>query len=512
MPTQRLSMRRIREVLRLRHQGLTERVIAQMLGVSNGVVHGYVRRARVAGLSWPLPEGLDDDGLDLLLFPAPMAASQSDRRPIPDWIYVEKELRRRSVTRLLLWEEYRAANPDGFGYTWFCTTFEAWKQRARPSMRQTHIGGEKVFVDFAGDTIDIIDPITGEVRAMKLFVAAMGASNYTYAEACPSESLSDWIGLHANLFRFLGGVPKFVVCDNLKAAVTNPDRYDPGINRTYAEMAAHYGTAILAARPRRPKDKAKVEVAVQIAQRWILARLRNQRFFSLAELNAAIRVLVLELNARQMRGFGSSRAELFAEIDRLKLGELPDQPYVFARWKRCRVAPDYHVEIDGHWYSTPYRLIRELVDVRIADKTVEVFHKGQRIASHARAPNRRGHTTIADHMPSAHRRYGKWTPAGLIAAGEKIGPSTAAFFQAVIAARPHPEQGFRTCLGILSLTRNYDNARVDAACRRGILIKARSVASIRSILKNGLDRAFLDDAPDHQPLRHGNIRGQGYFH
>src|SRR5712675_2314037 len=279
MPTQRLSMRRIREVLRLRHQGLTERVIARTLGVSNGVVHGYVRRARLAGLTWPLPEGMDDEGLELLLFPAPTAASQSDRRPAPDWVYVEKELRRRSVTRLLLWEEYRAANPDGFGYTWFCTTFEAWKQRARPSMRQTHIGGEKVFVDFAGDTIDIFDPITGEVRAMKLFVAAMGASNYTYAEACPSESLPDWIGVHANLFRFLGGVPKFVVCDNLKAAVTNPDRYDPGINRTYAEMAGHYGTAILAARPRRPKDKAKVEVAVQIAQRWILARLRNQASF-----------------------------------------------------------------------------------------------------------------------------------------------------------------------------------------------------------------------------------------
>ena len=237
----------------------------------------------------------------------------------------------RSVTRLLLWEEYRAANPDGFGYTWFCTTFEAWKKRARPTMRQTHMGGEKVFVDFAGDTIDIIDPITGEAHAMKLFVAAMGASNYTYAGACPSESLPDWIGMHANLFRFLGGVPKFVVCDNLKAAVTNPDRYDPGLNRTYAEMASHYGTAILAARPRRPKDKAKVEVAVQIAQRWVLARLRNQRFFSLAELNAAIGMLVVELNARQMRGFGASRAELFAEIDSPKLGKLPDQPYTSLR-------------------------------------------------------------------------------------------------------------------------------------------------------------------------------------
>ena len=484
MPTQRLSMRRIREVLRLRHQGLTERVIARMLGVSNGVVHGYVRRARLAGLTWPLPEGMDDEGLELLLFPAPMAASQSDRRSAPDWVYVEKELRRRSVTRLLLWEEYRAANPDGFGYTWFCTTFEAWKKRARPTMRQTHIGGEKVFVDFAGDTIDIFDSLTGEAHAMKLFVAAMGASNYTYAEACPSENLSDWIGVHTNLFRFLGGVPKFVVCDNLKAAVTNPDRYDPGLNRTYAEMASHYGSAILAARPRHPKDKAKVEVAVQIAQRWILARLRNQRFFSLAELNAAIGMLVVELNARQMRGFGSSRAELFAEIDRPKLGELPNQPYVFARWKRCRVAPDYHVEIDGHWYSTPYRLIRELVDVRIADKTVEIFHKGQRIASHARAPNRRGHTTIADHMPSAHRRHGQWTPGGLIAAGEKSVPRPLPFSRRSSLPGPIPSKAFApasaSCRWPEATTMRASMPLADAASSLRLVPSPRSVRSSRT--------------------------------
>ncbi|MHC2375353.1 transposase [Bradyrhizobium diazoefficiens] len=470
MPTQRLSMRRIKEVLRLKHfQGLPERAIARSVGVSNGVLHSYLSRARSAGLSWPLPEGMTDEDLELLLFPAPRPASQSPQRPVPDWSYIDKELRRRNVTRRLLWEEYRAVNPDGFGYTWFCTTYEAWKGRVRPSMRQIHLGGEKVFVDFAGDTIDIVDPLTGEVQPMKLFVAAMGASNYTYAEACPSESLADWIRAHVNLFTFLSGTPTFVVCDNLKAAVSNPDRYDPGLNRTYAEMASHYGTAILAARPRRPKDKAKVEVAVQIAQRWILARLRNQRFFFRAELNAAIKTLVDELNARQMRGFGSSRAELFAELDKPKLTPLPDQPYAFARWKRCRLAPDYHVEVDGHWYSAPYRLIGELVDARIDDRTVEIFHKGQRIASHARAPNRRGHTTIADYMPSAHRRYGKWTPAAVIAAGERIGPSTAAFFQAVIDARPHPEQGFRTCLGILALVKRVSpdwaaNACATATC------------------------------------------------
>src|SRR5712671_3141279 len=513
MPTQRLSMRRIREVLRLRHQGLTERVIARMLGVSNGVVHGYVRRARLAGLTWPLPEGIDDEGLELLLFPAPAAASQSDRRPAPDWVYVEKELRRRSVTRLLLWEEYRAANPDGFGYAWFCTTFEAWKKRARPSMRQTHIGGEKVFVDFAGDTIDIFDPITGEVRAMKLFVAAMGASNYTYAEACPSESLSDWIGVHANLFRYLGGVPKFVVCDNLKAAVTNPDRYDPGINRTYAEMACHYGTAILAARPRRPKDKAKVEAAVLIVQRWILARLRNQRFFSLAELNVAIRILVGELNVRLMRKLGASRREFFDTIDRPALMPLPAEPYQYAEWRRARVAPDYHVEVQGHFYSVPSSMIRQVVEVRATEATVEVFHRGTRVASHARSGVKRRHTTIPEHMPSAHRRYAFWTPARLMDAAEKIGPSTVALCQAIMRAKPHPEQGFRTCLGILRMEKTFGAQRLEAACCRGISIGAASYRSIGSILKTGLDKAFLPDTtPDADPIQHGNIRGRGYYH
>lgn len=512
MPTERLSMRRIRDVLRLKHaEQLSERMIAGTLQISHGVVNAYLQRARHAGLGWPLPEGLDDDGLELLLFPKPPATA-NEQRPIPDWAFVEKELRRRGVTRALLWEEYRAAHPDGFAYTWFCTHYEAWKKRRQPSMRQTHVAGEKVFVDFAGDTIDIVDPATGEVRAVKLFVATLGASNYTYAEARESESLPDWIGAHAGLFAFLGGVPKFVVCDNLKAAVTNPDRYDPGLNRTYRDMAAHYGTTILPARPRRPKDKAKVEVAVQVAQRWILARLRNQYFFSLAELNIAIRGLVHELNGRIMRDFAASRADLFAAIDQPVLKPLPDEPYSFARWKRCRVGPDYHVEANGHWYSVPFRLIRELVDVRIADKTLEIFHKGQRVASHGLAPNRRGHTTIADHMPSAHRRYGQMTPSRLIAAAEKIGPSAAAFFEAVMAARPHPEQGFRTCLGILGLEKSYGSQRLDAACRRGLLIKARSVASIRSILENGLERAFLEETEDHEPLHHTNIRGQDYFH
>ncbi len=514
MPTERLSMRKIRDVLRLKFEGgLSERLIARSLSLSTGSVNSYLKRARLAGLGWPLSNALDDEALELLLFP-PSPARAAQARPGPDWTVVDKELRRKGVTLALLWEEYRATHPDGFGYSWFCEHYGAFKSRLRPSMRQSHAAGEKVFVDFAGDSIDVIDPATGEVRPMKLFVAAMGASNYIFAQARPSEQIADWIGAHVDLFAFLGGAPKFVVCDNLKAAVTNPDRYEPGLNRSYVELAEHYGAAILPARPYKPRDKAKVEQSVLIAERWILARLRHRRFFSAADLNAAIAELVGDINARVMKGYNASRANLFATIDKPALKQLPDEPYAFAVWKRCRVAPDYHVEVDGHWYSAPFRLIRELVDVRLADKTVEIFHKGQRVASHARAPNRRGHTTIAEHMPSSHRRHAAWTPARLVAYAETIGPSTAALFEAIMTDRPHPEQGFRTCLGILALTRSYDKARVDAACRRGVSIKARSVASIRSILKNGLDRAFLDEAErsDREPVRHGNIRGRDYFH
>ena len=294
--------------------------------------------------------------------------------------------------------------------------------------------------------------------------------------------------------------------------MTNPDRYDPGINRSYQEMTRHYGTAIVPARPYKPRDKAKVEQSVLLAERWVLAKLRNQCFFSLVDLNAAIDALVADLNARIMRGYGSSRAELFATIDAPALKPLPTEAYGFAVWKRCRVAPDYHVEVDGCWYSTPYRLIRELVDVRVTDHVIEIFHKGQRVASHTKSPGRRGHTTIPEHMPSAHRRHAEWTPARMMTAAGRVGPAAEALLQAVMTDRPHPEQGFRTCLGILALEKTYGQARLEAACVRGAMIKARSVGSIRSILKNGLDRTFLEPETEDLPLEHGNIRGRAYFH
>jgi transposase len=512
MPTERLSMRRIRDLLRLKFEnGLSSRSIAASLGISKGAVGDYLQRAQVAGLGWPIPVDLTDTVLERRLFPGVRQALAPPRAE-PNWAYVDQQMRRTGVTRSLLWQEYRAEHPDGFGYAWFCEHYDAWKKRLSPTMRQSHAAGEKVFVDFAGDTIDVIDPVTGAAQAMKLFVAALGASSYIYSEARPSEGLADWIGCHAGMFAFFGGVTAIIVCDNLKAAVTNPDRYDPGINRTYQDMARHYGTTVIPARPYKPRDKAKVEQSVLLVERWVLARLRNRRFFSLAELNLAITDLVTELNARIMKAYGASRAELFATVDAPALRPLPAEPYAFAIWKRCRVAPDYHVEVGGCWYSVPYRLIRELVDVRIADRTVEAFHKGERVASHAKSPGRRGHTTIADHMPSAHRRHASWTPARITAVAQKIGPATAALTQAIMTDRPHPEQGFRTCLGILALEKTYGQARLEAACQRGDLIKARSVGSIHSILKTGLDRAFLDLEPEPEPLHHGNIRGRSYFH
>ena len=380
-------------------------------------------------------------------------------------------------------------------------------------MRQTHVAGERLFVDYAGQTVEVVDPLTGEVRPAQIFVAALGASNLTYAEARWSQGLADWIGCHANAFAFFGGAARQLVCDNLKAGVTAACRYEPGINRTYQEMAAHYGTAVVPTRVRRPRDKAKVEVAVQVVQRWVLARLRHRRFFSLAELNGAIRDLIEELNARPMRHLGTSRRALFEGLERPALLPLPAEPYVYAEWRRCRAGLDYHVEVHGHFYSVPYRLVRETLDARITDQTVEVFHHGVRVASHLRSPLRHRHTTVVEHMPSAHRRHAEWTPTRLLREAAAIGPATAGLIERILTAKPHPEQGFRACLGILRLVRAWGAERVEAACRRGLDIGARSYGSITSILRHGLDRARRPEpVPDEPPLRHGNIRGSRYYH
>ena len=477
-----------------------------MIGVSRYTVAEYLRRAAVVGITWPVPAALDDVALERQPFTPPFTPEPG--RPQPEWARIHAELRKPGVTLLLLWEEYRAGQSDGYGYSRFCDLARDWRSRLSPTMRQTHPAGERLFVDYAGQTAEVIDGTTGEIRRAPVFVAVLGASNLTYAEARWTQSLPDWIGCHV-----MGWVARQIVCDNLKAGVTAASRYEPGISRTYQDMASHYGTAILPARVRKPRDKAKVEVGVQVVQRWVLARLRHRRFHSLAELNGAIRELVTDLNNRPMRHLGTSRRALFEAIERQALLPMPDTPYAYAEWRRCRAGLDYHVEVHGHFYSVPYRLVREVIEARITDQTIELFHKGERVACHVRNPRQHRHTTICDHMPSAHRRHAEWTPTRLLREAEAIGPSTIALVERILAAKPHPEQGFRACLGILRLVRSYGPERLEAACQRGVDIGAHTYGSVQSILRNGLDRAFRPEpVPDELPVQHENIRGSGYYH
>ena len=454
MPAERVSMRHIREVLRLRFASeLPQRGIAKSLGLSPGAVSGYLSRARAAGVSWPLPADLDDEQLESLLFPPPPAIA-TDQRPTPDWAWVHRELRRPNVTLALLWEEYRAGAPDGFGYSWFCDLYRGWAGRLKPTMRQTHLAGEKLFVDFAGRTGEVVDGRTGEIIAVQIFVAVLGASSFTDVEAVWSPKLPDWIAAHVRALAYFGGVPRQTVSDNLKAGITKACFHEPMVNRTDADMARHYGTAIVPARPYKPRDKAKVEVGVQVIGRWILARLRHRRFFSLAELNAAIRALLDELNDRRMRGWGTSRRSLFKQLDQAALGSLPPLPYEYAEWKRCRVGLDYHVEIAKHYYSVPHQLLRHEVEARITAATVEIFHRGKRVASHRRSLSPHRPTTVPEHMPSAHRRYHDWTLERIRHEAQAVGPDTAVLVDVILRSRPHPEQGFRSCVGIAGCLRS----------------------------------------------------------
>ena len=502
-------MRNIREVLRLHlGQGLPQRVIAQSLRLGLGTVNGYVGRARRAKLGWPLPDGLDDDRLEALLFP-PVPDIPVDRRPVPDWAWVHRELRRPNVTLALLWEEYRAAAPDGFGYSWFCDLYREWAGRLKPTLRQVHPAGERLFVDFTGSTVAVVEGADGEARQAEIFVAVLGASSFTYACAVWSQALPDWVGAHVRAFGYFGGVARQLVSDNLKAGVTRACFHEPEVNRTYTEMAAHYATSVLPARPYKPRDKAKVEVGVQVVQRWILARLRHHRFFSLAELNAAIAGLVEQLNDRMMRGLGTTRRALFERFDRPALLPLPPVAYEYADWRRCRVGLDYHVGIDKHFYSVPHDLLRQEVEARITTGTVEVFHRGKRVASHVRSASRHPSTT-AEHMPSAHRRYREWTHDRIRREAAVVGDDAAVLLDLILRSRPHPEQGFRSCIGILGLVGQHGTERVDAACARALALGTRSYTSVAAILKHRRDQpAGTAEAPS---LVHENIRGPGYYH
>jgi transposase len=481
--------------------------------VSLGAVASVVTRARLTGLTWPDVEALADDTLEQRL-DGPPAGSAADDRPEPDLGWMHRELRRPGVTLELLHVEYLAAHPTGYRYSAFCARYRAWRQRQRPSMRQVHRAGEKAFVDYAGQRPTIIDPVTGVVSPVELFVAVLGASNYTYAEATATQQSADWIASHTHAVEAWGGVPAAWVPDQLKTGVTVACRYEPGVQRTYAEWAAHYGTAIVPARPAKPRDKAKVEVAVQVAERWILARLRHEVFTSLAGLNARIRELLVELNARPMKGYGGqSRADLFTHYDRPTLRPLPAQRFIYGDWLAARVNIDYHIDVARHFYSVPHPLIHALVDVRVTATTVEVFHRGTRLVVHPRSHVPGRHTTVAAHLPHAHRAHREWSPSRLRRWGATIGPATEALVEAILASRPHPEQGYRSCLGLLRLEKRYGAARVNAACARALAAGARSYRHVDAILKHGLDRQAVQLAlpASRSPRVHAHLRGPAYY-
>jgi transposase len=508
-------MRKIKEVLRLSYQcGLSARQVALSANISRSTVKDYLIRAERAGIDWPVAEGLTEQQIDERLFPTKPVESCAPKA-LPDFDYIYQELKKHkkfNLTLDLLWREYKEQYPDGYQYSQFCELYRRWRKKLDYSMRQDHHGAEKLFVDY-GEGLSVVDPNNGEPISTQLFVAVWGASNYTYAEATLTQQLPDWIGSHVRAFSYFGCLPKIVVPDCLKGAVSRACRYEPELNPTYAEMAEHYGICVLPARPAHPKDKAKVEAGVLIAKRWILSALRQRTFYSLADLNGAIQDLLQRLNSRELRKMKKSRRELFEAFDYPNALSLREKPYEYAEWKLATVNIDYHIEIGRHYYSVPFRLVREKLDVRLTATTVEAFVKGERVAAHVRSSISHTHTTLKEHMPAAHQKYLEWTPSRIVTWAEKIGPATAQLVQTIIESRTHPEQAYRSCLGILRLEKHYPKERLEKASKRALKFGAHSFRSLKNILSSGLDRLEENDANAELTLGpHENIRGSHYYH
>ncbi len=505
-------MRKIREILRLAlNCGMGQREISRSCSVSPSTVGNYLTAAQENGLDYAAISQMNDEQLKQI-FQGKKAEQKV--RPQPDWGEIHQELKKKSVTLQLLWQEYKQIHPDGWQFSRFCEHYNTWKGKLEVSMRQTYKAGEKMFVDYAGQTVPVSERHTGRVQEAQIFIAALGASNYTYAEATWDQKLPNWIGSHVRTFEFLKGVPRILVSDNLKAGVTSPCRYEPDINPTYQEMAAHYGCAVIPARVKKPQDKAKVETAVQIVERWILAALRGRTFFGLPELNQAIWELLKQLNERPFQKLSGSRLSWFEGIDKPALLPLPASPYVFAEWKKAKVNIDYHVELNRHYYSVSYQLVHETVDIRYTAATVEMFHKNNRVASHLRDDTEGRHTTCVEHMPKSHQAHLEWTPSRIISWGRKAGEFTAQLMEAIMNSRRHPEQGYRSCLGIMRLGKQYSPERLEAACRRAAAIRGYSYKSVRSILEQGMDKLPLPNAAVQActDIEHANIRGGEYYH
>jgi transposase len=511
-------MRKLKEVLRLHSLGMSQHQIARSCSVSQSTVHDYVSAAQTAGVKWPLPEDWGDRQIGEALFPRQQRLPEVWRKHAePDWTGIHQELQtHKNLTLQLIWQEKRESDPEGYGYSRFCELYGLWLKKLDVVLRQTHRAGEKMFVDYAGATIPVHDPATGEIHQAAVFVAVLGASSYTFAEATAGQDLRSWIGSHVRAFRFFDGVTEIVVPDNLKSAVTHPSYYEPDLNPTYRDLGEHYGVAIIPARPYRPREKAKAEVGVQVVQRWIVAALRKHKFFSLDEANQAIAGLLTRLNQRPFRKREGSRASLFAQLDRPALKPLPGTAFEFGKWKTTRVNLNYHIEVERHSYSVPHALAQQEVEVRTTADTVEVFCRGVRVASHVLSAESGKATTLTEHMPKSHQKYVGRTPSGLVEEAKQIGHFTGQLVEATLAAKRHPEQGYRSSLGILRLAKTYPAERMEAAARRALRARAYSSRSMESILRNQLDRLPIPGDPVvpsavNPVADHDNIRGAGYF-
>jgi transposase len=514
MPTRGISMRKIKTLLRLHHEcNLSQHQIAKSLSLSVGVVNKYLKRAELVGIVWPLSSELENEE-ELKKKLKPEKVIKPLENPI-DFPSIHQELRRKSMTLQLLWEDYAQVTLKPLSYSQFCLLYRQWRKTQPQSMRQNHKAGDKTFVDYAGQTINIIDPDSGEVRAAQIFVGVLGASSYTYAEATWSQKITDWLLSHRRMFEFFGGVPALVVPDNLKSGVQKACRYEPDINPTYADFIEYYGTAVLPARPRKPKDKAKVENAVLVVERWILARLRHHTFVGLNELNTAIRELLDKLNHRPFKKMPGCRASLFAETDQPALKPLPKYPYEIAEIKRAKVHIDYHVELNQHYYSVPYQYIGKEVTLRSTAMLLECHYQGKIIAIHSVSGQKGKHTTLPDHMPKAHRKHMEWTPGRFLTWASQVGPATTRYVKNLLESKPHPEQGYRSCLGLLNLAKRCGNERLEKACERAWVLGARTRRSVASMLEHKMESQPLpNQQASHPPMSitHANLRGKNYYH
>ena len=508
-------MRKLREVLRLKFEAkLSIRQISACTKSSVGAIQKVLAQAKTLGLSWPLPAELDDQQLAGLFYPGADTGSDAVIQ-VPDWSVIHQELKRKGMTRQLLWEEYAAAYPNRcYSYSQFCHRYQVWRGKQRRSMRQVHKAGEKCFVDYAGQTVPVIDPVSGEVADVQIFVAVLGASGYTYAEATRTQRLPDWLQSHVRAFEYFGGTPELVVPDNLKSGVKSPCRYDPDINASYQQLAEHYQLAVVPARPYKPKDKAKAELGVQLVERWILGRLRKLSFFSLAELNQCIAALLKELNYKPFQKQSGHRRQLFEQLDQSALRPLPHQPYRYTVIKSVKVNIDYHVQYQQHHYSIPHQYVGETLELHASDDTVTLYFRRQLVASHLRKRHP-GTTTEPGHMPERHRKHQQWNPGRLKNWASRIGPAVLIWVDERLQEKAHPEQAYRVCLGLLNLSRTYPATRLDSACALANRDGLNRLKQIKSILHSNRDQLEL---AGQQPLnltlpqQHENIRGAHTFH